>query len=95
MGTIAEYLDALEPAQRAEFDRIRRVVRDLAPDAVETISYGMPTFDFRGRHLLHFGAFARHMTLFPGTVRFTAESPLTDEQLTNLVRRRVAEITER
>jgi uncharacterized protein YdhG (YjbR/CyaY superfamily) len=95
MVTVPEYLDALEPAQRAEFERLRRIVRDLAPDAVEAISYGMPTFDYRGRHLLHFGAFKHHMTLFPGTLKFTADRPLTDEQLTDVVRRRAAEIAAR
>lgn len=89
MATIAAYLDGIAPAQRAEFERLRRVVRELAPEAVETISYGMPTFDLRGRHLIHFGAFKNHMSLFPGTVRFTDAEPLPDAELTALVRRRV------
>ena len=95
MVTVAEYLDGLGAAQRTEFERLRHVVREIAPEAVETISYGMPTFDYRGRHLIHFGAFKHHMTLFPGTVKFTADAPLTDAQLTELIARRATEIAAR
>lgn len=65
MTTVNDYLDTIDPQQRNEFERLRSIVRQLAPNAVETISYGMPTFKVNGRPLIYFGAFKHHMSLFP------------------------------
>ncbi|MDO8987129.1 MAG: DUF1801 domain-containing protein [Coriobacteriia bacterium] len=35
-----------------------------APDAIETISYAIPTFDLN-EHLVHFAAYAKHIGLYP------------------------------
>jgi uncharacterized protein YdhG (YjbR/CyaY superfamily) len=66
MATINDYLDNVTPAQRAEFERVRGIVKQLTPDAGEKISYGIPTFTYNGTYLLYFGAFKNHMSLFPG-----------------------------
>lgn len=61
--------------QRA-LQRVRTVVRAVVPDAVETISYGIPTFDLHGVHLVHFGGFSKHVGFYPtpsGTEAFQAE----------------------
>ena len=42
------------------------MIRAAAPEASETISYGIPTFDLNGRHLVHFEAYARHLGFYPG-----------------------------
>ena len=34
------------------------------PDAVEAISYGLPTFKYRGKVLIHFGATKNHCALY-------------------------------
>ncbi len=53
------------PADVADgLKRIRKTVRAAAPDAVETVSYGLPTFR-QGRVLIHFGAFKDHIGLYP------------------------------
>lgn len=45
---------------------MRRTIRDEAPDAVETMSYGIPTFDLNGSHLVHFAGYAHHIGFYPG-----------------------------
>jgi uncharacterized protein YdhG (YjbR/CyaY superfamily) len=56
--------DVPEPA-RSTLSRIRAVIRAAAPaDAVETISYGIPTFKYKGP-LIGFAAFSKHCSLFP------------------------------
>lgn len=67
MKTVDEYLENASPAQRAEFERIRKIVKKLVPKAEETISYGIPTFKYKGKYLLYFGAFRNHMSVFPGS----------------------------
>jgi len=51
-------------------------VRLVVPEAEETISYGIPTFDLNGKHLVHVGAWKTHVALYPvpsGTPAFDVE----------------------
>ena len=43
---------------------IRQLVRELAPEAQEKISYQMPTFYLNG-NLVHFAAFKNHIGFYP------------------------------
>ena len=43
---------------------LRQTIHQAAPDAVEKISYGMPTFTLKG-NLVHFGAFKTHIGFYP------------------------------
>ena len=44
---------------------LRALIKASAPDATETISYAIPTFDLNGRHLVHFAGYARHVGFYP------------------------------
>jgi hypothetical protein len=46
----------------------------------------------RGKYLIYFGAFRRHMSVFPGTVRFTVAEPLPRATVEEIVRGRLAAI---
>ncbi|WP_193510166.1 iron chaperone [Cryobacterium sp. BB736] len=65
--SVEEYLNALEPAYRAELERIRALVTQLAPDTEETMSYGMPTLKYKGRALVYFTASKKHMSFYPSS----------------------------
>ena len=43
----------------------RALIAAAAPDATETISYAIPTFDLNGTHLVHFAGYERHLGLYP------------------------------
>ena len=92
MTAIDDYLAGLPAPQRDTLDHVRAVARAAVPEAVDVLSYRMPTLDYRGKHLLHFAAFTRHMSLFPGTIRFTADDPVPDAVVEEMVLRRRAEI---
>lgn len=63
--TIDEYLANVPEPARSTLSRIRAVIQAAAPaDAVETISYGIPTFKYKGP-LIGFAAFSKHCSLFP------------------------------
>ena len=64
-GSIDEYIDAFPPETRHALDELRAIIRAAAPDATETISYAMPTFDLNGKHLVHFAGFAHHVGFYP------------------------------
>src|SRR5512132_3420977 len=65
MGVIDDYLEDLGDSQRAELERIRRIVLDRVPDAEEGRSYGMPAFRYKRKPLLGFAALKDHLSLFP------------------------------
>ncbi len=44
---------------------IRSIIKDTIPEAEESISYGMPTYTFEGKTLLHFAAHKNHIGLYP------------------------------
>jgi uncharacterized protein YdhG (YjbR/CyaY superfamily) len=60
-----DYLDGLPAEQRAAFERVRTLVRRVAPEAEEGESYGMPAFIYAGRPLLGLRAAKRHLSVFP------------------------------
>jgi len=74
--TVDEYLDRVPEPARTTLKKIRAVIRSVAPpEATEGISYGMPTFKYKGM-LASFAAFSDHCSLFPGagpTIEFKNE----------------------
>lgn len=65
MSVIDDYLQTIPADQRAALEKIRHLVKQRVPESNEVISYGIPTFDYKGRHLLHFAAFTNHLSIFP------------------------------
>lgn len=65
-ASVDAYLQDTEPAKRAELERIRSIVKKLVPEAQEVISYGIPTFKYKGAPLIYFAAFKDHLSVFPG-----------------------------
>ncbi|MFZ2206006.1 MAG: DUF1801 domain-containing protein [Microgenomates group bacterium] len=45
-------------------EKMRLIIRKAAPEAEETICYGIPTFIFHG-NLVHFSAFKNHIGFYP------------------------------
>jgi uncharacterized protein YdhG (YjbR/CyaY superfamily) len=64
---VDEYLAALAPKPRAALEELRQTIRAAAPDAVETIAYGMPAFRQDDRFLVSYAAYKDHCSLFPAT----------------------------
>ncbi len=63
--TVASYLQTLTPEQRKVINHLRSIVQSTAPDAVESISYGLPAYKFNSKPLIYFGAFRSHYSIFP------------------------------
>jgi uncharacterized protein YdhG (YjbR/CyaY superfamily) len=63
--TIDEYIAGCPAGVRTRLSKLRATIRRAAPDAVEKISYRIPTFALNG-HLVHFAAFANHIGFYPG-----------------------------
>jgi uncharacterized protein YdhG (YjbR/CyaY superfamily) len=64
-GSIDAYIAEFPPATQEVLQELRAVIRAAAPEATETISYAIPTFDLGGRHLVHFAGYAKHIGFYP------------------------------
>lgn len=59
-----DYIAGFPQEVQHKLQKIRETIREAAPDAVEKISYQMPTFALEG-NLVHFAAFKNHIGLYP------------------------------
>jgi len=64
-SNIDEYISAQPEDVQPLLQTIRETIRKAAPDALEKISWKMPTF-WQGENLIHFAAFKKHIGLYPG-----------------------------
>jgi uncharacterized protein YdhG (YjbR/CyaY superfamily) len=64
-ATVDEYLALVAEPARTTLEKMRANIRAAAPEASEAISYGMPTFKYRGKGLVGIAAFKKHCSLFP------------------------------
>ena len=62
--TIDGYIAAFPEETRRILERVRQTIRKAAPEAVETISYQIPTFKLNG-NLISFAAFKHHIGMYP------------------------------
>jgi uncharacterized protein YdhG (YjbR/CyaY superfamily) len=60
-----DYLADVAEPDRGALERIRRVVKELVPQAEEGKSYGMPALRYNKRPLVGFVAAKKHLSLFP------------------------------
>ena len=62
-ATIEEYI-AAQPEEAQDYLRqVNATIKTSIPDAKEKISWSMPTY-WRGRNLIQFAAFKRHIGLY-------------------------------
>lgn len=62
--SIDEYIAQFPDNIKEKLNMIRKTIRHAAPEAIEKISYQMPTFYLNG-NLVHFAAFKNHIGFYP------------------------------
>lgn len=74
--SIDEYIQNFDPETQEILQKIRKIIQNVAPEAVEAISYQMPTFKLNGKNLVHFAGYKHHIGFYPtpsGMTTFDAE----------------------
>jgi uncharacterized protein YdhG (YjbR/CyaY superfamily) len=64
-NSIDEYIAEFPPETQKVLEELRALIKASAPDATETISYAIPTFDLNGKHLVHFAGYTKHVGFYP------------------------------
>ena len=62
-AAVRAYIDAIGPASRPLFDRVHRLILDVAPTAAIVLSYNMPTYKL-GDRSLHVAAWKHGVSLY-------------------------------
>lgn len=63
--TVEEYIKTFPKDIQTILEKLRQTIHETAPEAVETISYQMPTFKLNGKNLVHFAVFKEHIGFYP------------------------------
>jgi len=74
--SVAQYLDDF-PSEIVEIlNNIRRVIQEVAPEAIEGISYNMPGYKWNKKPLVYFAGFKNHIGFYAlpsGNIAFQKE----------------------
>ena len=70
--TIDEYIQNYPEEVQKILEKIRQTIKEAAPNALEAISYQMPTYKLKGKNLVHFASFKNHIGFYPTPSGITA-----------------------
>ncbi|MBK6914294.1 MAG: DUF1801 domain-containing protein [Ignavibacteriales bacterium] len=59
-----DYIKSFPKDVRHRLEQIRAIIKHTAPDAEESISYGMPAYKLNGKPLVYFAAFKNHIGFY-------------------------------
>ena len=75
-NSIDEYIKSHPKDIQMILEKIRKIIKQAAPEATEAISYGMPAFKINGKVLVYFAAFKHHIGFYAlpsGNIAFKKE----------------------
>ena len=62
--TVDDYISYFPSETKTKLKIIRQIIKDIAPEAIESISYGMPAYKINKKPLVYFGGFAKHIGFY-------------------------------
>ncbi|WP_319590343.1 DUF1801 domain-containing protein [uncultured Draconibacterium sp.] len=63
-ATVDKYISAFSTDTQSKLVQIREIIQTNAPDAIESISYGMPAYKLNKKPLVYFGGFEKHIGFY-------------------------------
>ncbi|MBV5348401.1 DUF1801 domain-containing protein [bacterium] len=63
-NTVDEYIAGFPDEIQLILDRVRSTIKQAAPDAEESIGYGMPAYKTYGKPLVYFAGFKNHIGFY-------------------------------
>ena len=70
-NNIDEYITSFPDDVQVLLQKIRNTIHAAAPEAIEAIKYGIPTFMQNG-NLVHFGGYKKHIGFYPAPMGIEA-----------------------
>lgn len=64
VNEVDTYIAQFDGEVRTRLETIQKIVSECAPEATESIAYGMPAYKLRGKPLVYFAGYAHHIGLY-------------------------------
>ena len=64
MNEVDKYISSFPADIQQILNKIRKIIREEAPDAIESVTYKMPAYKTNGRPLIYFAGFSKHIGLY-------------------------------
>lgn len=74
MDLVENYIRQFDGEVRDRLETMRTLVRAQVPQAIESISYGMPAYKLEGKPLVYFAGYANHIGFYATPNSHTAFS---------------------
>ena len=63
--TVDEYINSLPDRTKEELTKLRNKIKEIVPDAVESMTYGMPGYKLNNKPLVYFAGWKDHIGFYP------------------------------
>lgn len=64
-NTVDAYIGSFPENIQKELEKLRTLIKGLAPEAMESMSYGMPGYKLNKKPLVYFAAWRDHISFYP------------------------------
>jgi len=64
MNPVQNYISTFPKDVQELLEQVRRIITNTAPEAEESISYGMPAYKLSGKPLIYFAGYKKHIRLY-------------------------------
>jgi uncharacterized protein YdhG (YjbR/CyaY superfamily) len=62
--SVQQYIDTFPSETKVILEKIRKIIRNNAPEAIEIIAYNMPAYKIKGKPLVYFAGYEKHIGLY-------------------------------
>jgi len=62
--SVDEYIKTFPKDVQTLLDKVRKTIKEKAPEAFESISYGMPAYKINGKPLVYFAGYKNHIGFY-------------------------------
>jgi uncharacterized protein YdhG (YjbR/CyaY superfamily) len=69
LKSVDDYIGGQPESARGALELVRAAIRNAIPASDETISYNIPTYRLRGRVVIYFAAWKKHLSLYPASAK--------------------------
>lgn len=64
MNEVDKYITGFPDTVQEVLNKIRSLIKNAAPGAIESMAYGMPAYKTNGRPLVYFAAYEKHIGFY-------------------------------
>ena len=76
INTVDEYIHSFPAHTQDLLNKIRSIIKQTVPEAIESFNYGMPAYKLKSKPMVYFGAYPKHIGFYAtpsGHIEFAEE----------------------